>query len=83
MAPKKKQRTKTFPVNWQKLDADANEGADAKQAELAKQKELEGIVNPIMMKVYQAAGGAPDGGQLHAQQAFKGNGCAERHVSHL
>ena len=38
MAPKKKQRTKTFPVNWQKLDADANEGADAKQAELAKQK---------------------------------------------
>merc|ERR1712178_229425 len=28
----------------------------------AKQKELEAIVNPIMMKVYQAAGGAPDGG---------------------
>merc|ERR1719336_1305989 len=30
-----------------------------------KQKELEGIVNPIMMKVYQAAGGAggaPTGG---------------------
>merc|ERR1712076_277255 len=26
----------------------------------AKQKELEGIVNPIMMKVYQAAGGGGD-----------------------
>merc|ERR1711988_1881841 len=30
----------------------------------AEQKELEGIVNPIMMKVYQAAGGGgmPEGG---------------------
>merc|ERR1712130_753511 len=30
----------------------------------AKQKEVEGIVNPIMMKVYQAAGGSgmPEGG---------------------
>ncbi len=28
----------------------------------AKQKELEGIVNPVMMKVYQSAGGAPEGG---------------------
>merc|ERR1712056_133724 len=30
----------------------------------AKQKEIEGIVNPIMMKVYQAAGGGgmPEGG---------------------
>ena len=30
----------------------------------AKQKELEGTVNPIMMKVYQAAGGGgmPEGG---------------------
>merc|ERR1712071_567677 len=29
----------------------------------AKQKEIEGVVNPIMMKVYQAAGGGgmPDG----------------------
>merc|ERR1719253_2198554 len=26
----------------------------------AKQKELEGVVNPIMMKVYQAAGGGGD-----------------------
>merc|ERR1712021_107289 len=30
----------------------------------AEQKELEGVVNPIMMKVYQAAGGGgmPEGG---------------------
>merc|ERR1712022_20907 len=30
----------------------------------AKQKQLEGVVNPIMMKVYQAAGGGgmPEGG---------------------
>merc|ERR1719215_1695985 len=32
----------------------------------AKQKELEGVVNPIMMKVYQAAGGGdmPDMGGM-------------------
>jgi len=28
----------------------------------AKQKEVEGVVNPIMMKVYQAAGGGGEGG---------------------
>ena len=55
MAPKKKQRTKTFPVNWQKLDADANEGADAKQAELAKQKELEDIVDAELKAFEQTA----------------------------
>lgn len=27
----------------------------------AKQKELEGVFNPIMTKIYQAAGGAPGG----------------------
>lgn len=27
----------------------------------AKQKELEGVFNPIMTKIYQAAGGAPPG----------------------
>jgi L1 cell adhesion molecule like protein len=27
----------------------------------AKQKEVEAVANPIMMKVYQAAGGAPGG----------------------
>merc|ERR1719275_462663 len=28
----------------------------------AKQKEIEAVVNPIMMKVYQAAGGGAEGG---------------------
>merc|ERR1712199_135984 len=42
---------------------DKNQLAEKDEFE-AKQKELEGIVNPIMMKVYQAAGGEggmPDG----------------------
>merc|ERR1719401_2769096 len=42
---------------------DKNQLAEKDEFE-GKQKELEGIVNPIMMKVYQAAGGGgmPDGG---------------------
>merc|ERR1711936_1372859 len=42
---------------------DKNQMAEKDEFE-AKQKELEGVVNPIMMKVYQAAGGGgmPDGG---------------------
>jgi len=40
---------------------DKNQLAEKDEFE-AKQKELEGVVNPIMMKVYQAAGGAPDMG---------------------
>ena len=43
---------------------DKNQLAEKDEFE-AKQKELQGVVNPIMMKVYQAAGGAggmPDGG---------------------
>merc|ERR1712226_666329 len=42
---------------------DKNQLAEKDEFE-AKQKEVEGIVNPIMMKVYQAAGGGgmPDGG---------------------
>merc|ERR1711957_891306 len=44
---------------------DKNQLAEKDEFE-AKQKELEGVVNPIMMKVYQAAGGdgggMPDGG---------------------
>merc|ERR1711884_944643 len=43
---------------------DKNQLAEKDEFE-GKQKELEGIVNPIMMKVYQAAGGAgemPTGG---------------------
>merc|ERR1712064_259833 len=35
---------------------DKFEGGEKEKFE-AKQKELEGVVNPIMMKVYQAAGG--------------------------
>merc|ERR1719473_2269177 len=43
---------------------DKNQLAEKDEFE-AKQKELEGVVNPIMMKVYQAAGGSggmPEGG---------------------
>merc|ERR1712062_685203 len=41
---------------------DKNQLAEKEEFE-AKQKELEGVVNPIMMKVYQAAGGSVmDGG---------------------
>merc|ERR1712241_1016029 len=38
---------------------DKNQLAEKDEFE-GKQKELEGVVNPIMMKVYQAAGGSPD-----------------------
>ena len=43
---------------------DKNQLAEKDEFEI-KQKALEGVVNPIMMTVYQAAGGAggmPDGG---------------------
>merc|ERR1711985_202803 len=42
---------------------DKNQLAEKDEFE-ARQKELEGVVNPIMMKVYQAAGGGgmPEGG---------------------
>jgi heat shock protein 1/8 len=39
---------------------EANPNAEAEEIE-AKQKEIEGKFNPIMMRVYQAAGGAPGG----------------------
>merc|ERR1719352_1789585 len=45
---------------------DKNQMAEKDEFE-AKQKELEGVVNPIMMKVYQAAGGSggmPDMGGM-------------------
>merc|ERR1712113_1172518 len=38
---------------------DKNQLAEEDEFE-AKQKEIEGVVNPIMMKVYQAAGGGGD-----------------------
>merc|ERR1712083_249415 len=43
---------------------DKNQLAEKDEFE-SKQKEIEGVVNPIMMKVYQAAGGGggmPEGG---------------------
>merc|ERR1711881_728979 len=40
------------------LEANPNEEAEAYEA---KQKEAEGKFNPIMMRIYQAAGGAPGG----------------------
>merc|ERR1711883_11892 len=42
---------------------DKNQLAEKEEFE-GKQKEIEGVVNPIMMKVYQAAGGGgmPEGG---------------------
>merc|ERR1712190_364609 len=52
---------------------DKNQLAEKDEFE-AKQKELEGIVNPIMMKVYQAAGGAPDGGMPGGGDAAPGGG---------
>merc|ERR1711978_591499 len=54
---------------------DKNQLAEKDEFE-AKQKEIEGIVNPIMMKVYQAAGGGgmPEGGMPGAGGDFGGGG---------
>jgi len=57
---------------------DKNQLAEKDEFE-TKQKELEGIVNPIMMKVYQAAGGAggmPGGGMPDMGGAAPGGGAA-------
>merc|ERR1712110_867803 len=48
---------------------EGNQGAEASEFE-AKQKELEGKFNPIMMRVYQGAGGA--GGMPGAEGGFPG-----------
>ena len=52
---------------------DKNQLAEKDEFE-TKQKELEGVVNPIMMKVYQAAGGggAPEGGMPGGGGGFDG-----------
>merc|ERR1712194_762562 len=52
---------------------DKNQLAEKDEFEV-KQKELEGVVNPIMMKVYQAAGGggAPEGGMPGGGGGFDG-----------
>ncbi|CAK4080413.1 unnamed protein product [Aphanomyces euteiches] len=46
----------TEVINW----LDANQSAEKEEFE-AKQKELESLANPIMQKLYSAAGGAPGG----------------------
>merc|ERR1712210_154868 len=58
---------------------DKNQLAEKDEFE-AKQKELEGVVNPIMMKVYQAAGGAgemPSGGMPGAAPGATGGPTVE------
>merc|ERR1712203_1023520 len=55
---------------------DKNQMAEKDEFE-AQQKELEGVVNPIMMKVYQAAGGGggmPEGGMPGAGAPAGGAG---------
>jgi len=53
-------KEKIEPAVQDALDwLDKNQLAEKDEFE-AKQKELEGVVNPIMMKVYQAAGGGGD-----------------------
>merc|ERR1711904_463562 len=54
---------------------DKNQLAEKDEFE-GKQKELEGIVNPVMMKVYQAAGGGemPEGGMPGAGAPPGGGG---------
>merc|ERR1719428_725369 len=54
---------------------DKNQLAEKDEFE-AKQKELEAVVNPIMMKVYQAAGGGgmPEGGMPGADMGGAGGG---------
>ncbi|RHY75456.1 hypothetical protein DYB30_013240, partial [Aphanomyces astaci] len=55
-APDKKVVEVTETINW----LDANQSAEKEEYE-AKQKELEGVANPIMQKLYAAGGGAPGG----------------------
>merc|ERR1711897_130389 len=58
---------------------DKNQLAEKDEFE-GKQKELEGVVNPIMMKVYQAAGGAgeaPTGGMPGAAPGGAGGPTVE------
>merc|ERR1712039_746495 len=54
---------------------DKNQMAEKDEFE-AKQKELEGIVNPIMMKVYQAAGGGAGGMPDMSGGGMPGGGAA-------
>merc|ERR1712110_1037497 len=52
---------------------EGNQGAEASEFE-AKQKELEGKFNPIMMRIYQATGGAPGEGGMPDMSGMGGAG---------
>jgi len=54
---------------------EGNQGAEAAEFE-AKQKELEGKFNPIMMRIYQATGGAPGEGGMPDMGGMGGAGGA-------
>ena len=49
---------------------DANQEKEKEEYE-AKQKELEGICNPIMQKMYSAAGGAPGPPATHCTEKYQ------------
>lgn len=61
----------TEVIGW----LDANQLADKEEYE-HKQKELEGICNPIITKLYQAGGGAPGGMPGGMPGGFPGAGGA-------
>merc|ERR1712008_221778 len=73
-------KTKIETAVQETLDwLDKNQLAEKDEFE-TKQKELEGVVNPIMMKVYQAAGGAgemPEGGMPGAAPGGAGGPTVE------
>merc|ERR1712127_411498 len=73
-------KTKIETAVQETLDwLDKNQLAEKVEFE-TKQKELEGVVNPIMMKVYQAAGGAgemPEGGMPGAAPGGAGGPTVE------
>jgi len=49
-------------INW----LDSNQLAEKDEFE-HKQKEVEGVCNPIITKLYQQSGGAPGGGSMPGQ----------------
>jgi len=60
VTPEQKE-TLTAAVNEALEWIEGNDSADA-EAYKARLKELEGVINPIVKDVYQASGGAPEGG---------------------
>ena len=59
-------------INW----LDNNQSAEKEEYE-EKQKELEGVCNPIMQKLYAGAGGAPGGMPGGMPGGIPGGGGAE------